>query len=235
MRRQSGSRDRIFHFHFPAHPCTEPFPAGTEPVHSSAIKAAGTGAGVGRGRVRRREGRKPAPRRGSPCFSRPEGIVSFPAVSSARRRLSPLSALPPAPVAFPAAMLRRCPPVPPGPPPLRRSLPPTAPAVRRRLREVGEIAPGFGGGGGGRLPGVMGRAAVKGARLSLQCAGRIPEAGAVLDLLEKCPEHQEKGGFPVVVFEGLDATGKRDVWGEGSQMRNWWEVQPLWLAARRKA
>ncbi|NXN09738.1 CMPK2 kinase, partial [Indicator maculatus] len=41
-----------------------------------------------------------------------------------------------------------------------------------------------------------------------QCASRIPEAGALLDLLGKCPEHQKKGGFPVVVFEGLDATGK---------------------------
>ncbi|XP_014812221.1 PREDICTED: UMP-CMP kinase 2, mitochondrial [Calidris pugnax] len=76
-------------------------------------------------------------------------------------------------------MLRRCPPGPPGPSsPLRRALPPAAPAVRHRLRE---------------------------------CAARIPEAGAVLDLLEKCPEHQKKGGFPVVVFEGLDATGKTTV------------------------
>ncbi|NXX47971.1 CMPK2 kinase, partial [Tricholaema leucomelas] len=41
-----------------------------------------------------------------------------------------------------------------------------------------------------------------------ECAPRIPEAGALLDLLGKCPEHQKKGGFPVVVFEGLDATGK---------------------------
>ncbi|KFP03011.1 hypothetical protein N300_07682, partial [Calypte anna] len=44
-----------------------------------------------------------------------------------------------------------------------------------------------------------------------QCAARIPEAEAVLDLLEKCPEHQKKGGFPVVVFEGLDATGKTTI------------------------
>ncbi|KAF1443018.1 UMP-CMP kinase 2, mitochondrial, partial [Spheniscus demersus] len=44
-----------------------------------------------------------------------------------------------------------------------------------------------------------------------ECAAWIPEAGAVLDLLEKCPEHQKKGGFPVVVFEGLDATGKTTV------------------------
>ncbi|POI30438.1 hypothetical protein CIB84_005812 [Bambusicola thoracicus] len=39
-----------------------------------------------------------------------------------------------------------------------------------------------------------------------ECAARIPEAGAVLDILEKCPESQRKGEFPVVVFEGLDAT-----------------------------
>ncbi|XP_023778480.1 UMP-CMP kinase 2, mitochondrial [Cyanistes caeruleus] len=44
-----------------------------------------------------------------------------------------------------------------------------------------------------------------------QCAERIPEAEAVLDLLEKCPGHQKKGGFPVIVFEGLDATGKTTV------------------------
>ncbi|CAN8204814.1 unnamed protein product [Coccothraustes coccothraustes] len=47
--------------------------------------------------------------------------------------------------------------------------------------------------------------------LSSACAERIPEAEAVLDLLEKCPEHQKKGGFPVIVFEGLDATGKTTV------------------------
>ncbi|KAM9017813.1 UMP-CMP kinase 2, mitochondrial [Ara ararauna] len=44
-----------------------------------------------------------------------------------------------------------------------------------------------------------------------ECAERIPEAGALLDLLEKCPAHQQKGSFPVVVFEGLDATGKTTV------------------------
>ncbi|NXJ84098.1 CMPK2 kinase, partial [Trogon melanurus] len=75
-------------------------------------------------------------------------------------------------------MLLRCAPGSPGPQPLRRVLPPAAPAVRARLRE---------------------------------CAARIPEARAVLDLLEKCPEQQKKGGFPVVVFEGLDATGKTTV------------------------
>ncbi|NXX20556.1 CMPK2 kinase, partial [Podargus strigoides] len=75
-------------------------------------------------------------------------------------------------------MLRRCSSGPSGPQPLRLVLPPSATAVRHRLRE---------------------------------CAARIPEAGAVLDLLERCPEHQKKGGFPVVVFEGLDATGKTTV------------------------
>ncbi|NXH20542.1 CMPK2 kinase, partial [Bucco capensis] len=44
-----------------------------------------------------------------------------------------------------------------------------------------------------------------------ECAARIPEARAVLELLDECPEHQKKGGFPVVVFEGLDATGKTTV------------------------
>ncbi|KAJ7397489.1 hypothetical protein BTVI_135018 [Pitangus sulphuratus] len=75
-------------------------------------------------------------------------------------------------------MLRRCAPGSPGPGPLRQALPPSASALRHRLR---------------------------------QCAERIPEAEAVLDLLEKCPEHQKKGDFPVIVFEGLDATGKTTV------------------------
>ncbi|XP_064267417.1 UMP-CMP kinase 2, mitochondrial [Passer domesticus] len=76
------------------------------------------------------------------------------------------------------AMLGRCAPGSPGPRPVARALPPSASALRQRLR---------------------------------QCAERIPEAEAVLDLLEKCPEHQKKGGFPVIVFEGLDATGKTTV------------------------
>ncbi|NXX94029.1 CMPK2 kinase, partial [Centropus bengalensis] len=46
-----------------------------------------------------------------------------------------------------------------------------------------------------------------------QCSARIPEARAILDLLEKCPEHQKKGEFPVIVLEGLDATGKTTVAG----------------------
>ncbi|XP_063006625.1 UMP-CMP kinase 2, mitochondrial [Melospiza melodia melodia] len=76
------------------------------------------------------------------------------------------------------AMLGRCAPGSPGPRCAVRALPPSASALRQRLR---------------------------------QCAERIPEAEAVLDLLEKCPEHQKKGSFPVIVFEGLDATGKTTV------------------------
>ncbi|XP_072782122.1 UMP-CMP kinase 2, mitochondrial [Taeniopygia guttata] len=76
------------------------------------------------------------------------------------------------------AMLGRCAPGSPCPRPVARALPPSASALRQRLR---------------------------------QCAERIPEAEAVLDLLEKCPEHQKKGSFPVIVFEGLDATGKTTV------------------------
>lgn len=44
-----------------------------------------------------------------------------------------------------------------------------------------------------------------------ECAARIPEAREVLAILEKCTEQQRKGHFPVVVFEGLDATGKTTV------------------------
>ncbi|TRZ16152.1 hypothetical protein HGM15179_010967 [Zosterops borbonicus] len=75
-------------------------------------------------------------------------------------------------------MLGRCSPGSPRSRAAVRALPPSAGALRQRLR---------------------------------QCAERIPEAEAVLDLLEKCPEHQKKGGFPVIVFEGLDATGKTTV------------------------
>ncbi|XP_031466864.1 UMP-CMP kinase 2, mitochondrial isoform X2 [Phasianus colchicus] len=64
-------------------------------------------------------------------------------------------------------------------------------------------------------PGPLRRAlpaAAPAVRLRLrECVVRIPEAGAVLDILEKCPESQRKGEFPVVVFEGLDATGKTTV------------------------
>lgn len=139
--RQSRSRvqDLIFHFHFPDRPCAGPFPAGTKPVHFSATKAGG-----------RRQKTLPRaaalPCRTSPrsqALSRPAGQVSFPAGPAVPRR----SALQPARLS--AAMLRRCPPGPPGPPLLRRALPPAAPAVRDRLREVSGRGAGGGGGAGG--------------------------------------------------------------------------------------
>lgn len=42
----------------------------------------------------------------------------------------------------------------------------------------------------------------------LQCTPFLPEARAVLDLVDQCPKQAQKGKFPVVVIEGLDATGK---------------------------
>ncbi|XP_067400912.1 UMP-CMP kinase 2, mitochondrial [Emydura macquarii macquarii] len=44
-----------------------------------------------------------------------------------------------------------------------------------------------------------------------QCMSLIPEAKAVLDLVDKCPKNSKKGDFPVIVIEGLDATGKTTV------------------------
>lgn len=43
------------------------------------------------------------------------------------------------------------------------------------------------------------------------CTPFIPEARAMLDLVDQCPEHVQKGKFPVIVIEGLDATGKTTV------------------------
>lgn len=43
------------------------------------------------------------------------------------------------------------------------------------------------------------------------CTPFIPEARAVLDLVDQCPEEVQKGKFPVIVIEGLDATGKTTV------------------------
>uniref|UniRef100_A0A8C0QAR4 UMP-CMP kinase 2, mitochondrial n=1 Tax=Canis lupus familiaris TaxID=9615 RepID=A0A8C0QAR4_CANLF len=43
------------------------------------------------------------------------------------------------------------------------------------------------------------------------CVPFIPEAQAVLDLVDQCPEQVQKGKFPVIVIEGLDATGKTTV------------------------
>lgn len=44
-------------------------------------------------------------------------------------------------------------------------------------------------------------------RVVLQCIPFIPEAQAVLDLVDQLPEQVHKGKFPVIAFEGLDATG----------------------------
>ncbi|XP_063170277.1 UMP-CMP kinase 2, mitochondrial [Candoia aspera] len=44
-----------------------------------------------------------------------------------------------------------------------------------------------------------------------ECTSIIPEAGLILELVDKCPKHPKKGNFPVIVIEGLDATGKTTV------------------------
>ncbi|EPY75574.1 UMP-CMP kinase 2, mitochondrial [Camelus ferus] len=46
---------------------------------------------------------------------------------------------------------------------------------------------------------------------AMQCTSFIPEAQAVLDLVDQCPEQVQKGRFPIIVIEGLDATGKTTV------------------------
>ncbi|XP_053523014.1 UMP-CMP kinase 2, mitochondrial isoform X3 [Artibeus jamaicensis] len=43
------------------------------------------------------------------------------------------------------------------------------------------------------------------------CTGFIPEARAMLELVDRCPAQAQKGTFPVIVVEGLDATGKSTV------------------------
>ncbi|XP_048354236.1 UMP-CMP kinase 2, mitochondrial isoform X2 [Sphaerodactylus townsendi] len=44
-----------------------------------------------------------------------------------------------------------------------------------------------------------------------ECTTLIPEAKAVLDLVDKCSELPKRGSFPVIVIEGLDATGKTTI------------------------
>nr|XP_033795203.1 UMP-CMP kinase 2, mitochondrial [Geotrypetes seraphini] len=41
-----------------------------------------------------------------------------------------------------------------------------------------------------------------------ECIPFIPEARGVLELWDKCPKYPQKGNVPVIVVEGLDATGK---------------------------
>ncbi|XP_053141822.1 UMP-CMP kinase 2, mitochondrial [Hemicordylus capensis] len=48
-------------------------------------------------------------------------------------------------------------------------------------------------------------------RVLEECTSLIPEAKAVLDFVNECPKNPKKGDFPVVVIEGLDATGKTTV------------------------
>ncbi|XP_053829285.1 UMP-CMP kinase 2, mitochondrial [Vidua macroura] len=167
-----------------AHPRTDPFPAGPNPFDPPPATRGGEGRRAFREASPCSEELPSAPPRSPQTGAFPAGRASF--VS----RWLLLRLRPPPPLCrwpgslLPAlgsrlpAMLGRCAPGSPGPRPMVRALPPSASALRQRLR---------------------------------QCAERIPEAGAVLDLLEKCPEHQKKGGFPVIVFEGLDATGKTTV------------------------
>lgn len=42
----------------------------------------------------------------------------------------------------------------------------------------------------------------------IQCTSFIPEARAVLDLVDQCSREIPKGKFQVIAIEGLDATGK---------------------------
>ncbi|XP_029821642.1 UMP-CMP kinase 2, mitochondrial [Manacus vitellinus] len=142
------------------------------------------------------------PRR--PALSRPAALVRSRLLlrrpRPPRAATDRLPALAPAPGSRPApglAMLRALRPGSPGPGPLGQALPPSATALRHRLRQVSTERSSASW--GGRVRGGQGY------------ADRIPEAEAVLDLLEKCPEHQKKGDFPVIVFEGLDATGKTTV------------------------
>ncbi|CAK6434836.1 unnamed protein product [Pipistrellus nathusii] len=43
------------------------------------------------------------------------------------------------------------------------------------------------------------------------CTPFLPAAGAVLELVDRCPRQLPRGPFPVIVVEGLDATGKTTV------------------------
>ncbi|XP_007933322.1 UMP-CMP kinase 2, mitochondrial [Orycteropus afer afer] len=43
------------------------------------------------------------------------------------------------------------------------------------------------------------------------CTSFIPEAQVMLDLVDQCPKQLQKGKFPVIAIEGLDATGKTTV------------------------
>ncbi|XP_062839475.1 UMP-CMP kinase 2, mitochondrial [Anolis carolinensis] len=61
-----------------------------------------------------------------------------------------------------------------------------------------------------RSAGVLGSSQAA-RRVLEECTSSIPEARSILDLVDNCPVHAEKGNFPVIVIEGLDATGKTTV------------------------
>uniref|UniRef100_A0A6I8NKT4 UMP-CMP kinase 2, mitochondrial n=1 Tax=Ornithorhynchus anatinus TaxID=9258 RepID=A0A6I8NKT4_ORNAN len=68
-----------------------------------------------------------------------------------------------------------------------------------------------------------GRARARRSRLRhfvIMCLPLIPEAQAVLDLVDRWPEAGQKGPFPVIVIEGLDATGKTTVTRSVSESLN---------------
>ncbi|XP_077166377.1 UMP-CMP kinase 2, mitochondrial [Paroedura picta] len=61
------------------------------------------------------------------------------------------------------------------------------------------------------LDGAVFRSRRAARRLLEECTALIPEAKAVLDVVDQCPKLPKKGDFPVIVIEGLDATGKTTV------------------------
>ncbi|XP_027696215.1 UMP-CMP kinase 2, mitochondrial [Vombatus ursinus] len=53
-----------------------------------------------------------------------------------------------------------------------------------------------------------------------ECTSLIPEAQKILSLVDKCQKNVQKGKFPVIVIEGLDATGKTTVTHEVAKALN---------------
>ncbi|XP_012618804.2 UMP-CMP kinase 2, mitochondrial [Microcebus murinus] len=53
-----------------------------------------------------------------------------------------------------------------------------------------------------------------------ECTPFIPEAREVLDLVDQCPKQVQRGKFPVIAIEGLDATGKTTVTQSISDLLN---------------
>ncbi|XP_028578314.2 UMP-CMP kinase 2, mitochondrial [Podarcis muralis] len=78
----------------------------------------------------------------------------------------------------------------------------------RRARVVAEEEPALHPAGAHLLDDAVFRSRGAARRVLEECTSLIPEAKAVLDLVDQCPQHPKKGDFPVIVIEGLDATGK---------------------------